>query len=221
MKRLCTYEGDIGVRMNVWRFLTSFYSLDREALVEIVPANTEMRPTDAFLWIDQICVNQDDLLERNAQAMQMTQIFSKASSVICWPSNSNWEMQVFGAVVSKYSNDLKRPATFRNHVFFNDFIRRKRGLERKWLCERVHTQAERALAFAGYWNRVWVQQELILAQRIVIMCGPYCLNLLDSIDEPWHRETWWCIPTLLELRDVGPRLGLEVYRPPGESSSCR
>jgi hypothetical protein len=37
-----------------------------------------------FLWIDQICINQDDVLEKNGQVSAMRDIYSSCSSVIVW-----------------------------------------------------------------------------------------------------------------------------------------
>jgi hypothetical protein len=37
-----------------------------------------------FLWIDQICINQDDLLKKNHQVSVMRNIYSSCASVIVW-----------------------------------------------------------------------------------------------------------------------------------------
>ena len=36
------------------------------------------------LWIDQICINQDDIDERNKQVSLMHKIYSKAENVVIW-----------------------------------------------------------------------------------------------------------------------------------------
>ncbi|KAH8679717.1 heterokaryon incompatibility protein-domain-containing protein, partial [Tricladium varicosporioides] len=35
-----------------------------------------------WIWIDQLCINQDDLAERNDQVQRMGEIYSKASEVL-------------------------------------------------------------------------------------------------------------------------------------------
>jgi hypothetical protein len=43
------------------------------------------RPTLArYLWIDAICINQDDIAERNQQVRIMPHIYSRAKSVLVW-----------------------------------------------------------------------------------------------------------------------------------------
>ena len=37
-----------------------------------------------FYWIDSLCINQRDMLERNAQVAIMGDIFQNAYEVICW-----------------------------------------------------------------------------------------------------------------------------------------
>jgi hypothetical protein len=37
-----------------------------------------------FLWVDAICVNQEDLEERSSQVVLMSAIYSSASEVIVW-----------------------------------------------------------------------------------------------------------------------------------------
>jgi Heterokaryon incompatibility protein (HET) len=43
----------------------------------------------ALLWVDAICISQDDLIERNHQVGLMGQIYSKATLVIAWVGTSD------------------------------------------------------------------------------------------------------------------------------------
>jgi hypothetical protein len=40
--------------------------------------------TDVVIWIDAICINQTDTLEKNEQVQQMTDIYAKAQQTIVW-----------------------------------------------------------------------------------------------------------------------------------------
>lgn len=42
------------------------------------------RLTEAYLWVDALCINQADISERNAQVAMMADIYSSANSVISW-----------------------------------------------------------------------------------------------------------------------------------------
>jgi hypothetical protein len=47
------------------------------------------KPQDTrYVWIDYLCINQDDLIEKAVQIPRMKNIFSKASTVIVWLGES-------------------------------------------------------------------------------------------------------------------------------------
>lgn len=43
---------------------------------------------DRLLWIDAICINQDDIVERCKEVQIMWQIYENATRVIVWPGDS-------------------------------------------------------------------------------------------------------------------------------------
>jgi hypothetical protein len=46
--------------------------------------SAESASTLPLFWIDQICINQDDVIERSEQVRRMGELFSKASMVLSW-----------------------------------------------------------------------------------------------------------------------------------------
>jgi hypothetical protein len=44
---------------------------------------------ERFLWIDAICINQDDIPERNQQLRIMPHIYSRAQMVLVWLGSAN------------------------------------------------------------------------------------------------------------------------------------
>lgn len=74
-------------------------SSKKTQLIRLLPASRTLAVTDAltqvlahlnktsttgYLWIDQLCVNQDDELERNHQVSMMGEIYSKARRTLVW-----------------------------------------------------------------------------------------------------------------------------------------
>ncbi|KAF2025543.1 heterokaryon incompatibility, partial [Setomelanomma holmii] len=57
------------VRQNLFNFMKSFRS----------PYNNHF-----YLWIDQVCINQEDIPERNSQVRCMGQYYSRAVCVLTW-----------------------------------------------------------------------------------------------------------------------------------------
>lgn len=125
------------IRRNLYRFLQHAARLDQEVI--------------GLLWIDAICIDQDDLEERAAQVQHMQSIFSSAKSVFAWlgPAyqNSHKAMQYL-----EESNDKMTKQHYR-------------------LWGGNTGQAIANLCGRQYWTRLWVLQELMLAKDIWLMCG--------------------------------------------------
>jgi hypothetical protein len=55
--------------------------------------------TDRALWMDALCINQEDVIERNQQVYLMGSIYSQAREVLVWlgpeKDNSDLAMDLF------------------------------------------------------------------------------------------------------------------------------
>lgn len=64
-----------------------------------------MRPTDPedvlSIWVDAICINQRDGLEKNSQVAMMGEIFSRASRVNMWLGAETWESKDYFSFLHK------------------------------------------------------------------------------------------------------------------------
>ena len=82
-----------------------------------------------YIWVDQICINQQDSSEKSHQVLLMSQIYSQAKQVIAWPGFQIGPRQLEPHHRYKYTD----PGDFLN---------------------------------TSYWQRLWIIQELFLAQEI-------------------------------------------------------
>ncbi|KAJ8133102.1 hypothetical protein O1611_g520 [Lasiodiplodia mahajangana] len=106
-----------------------------------------------WLWIDAICINQNDLSERNTQVSLMSRIFRHAHLVIVWlgPMDDFCEpalelmTEVAKAGISGHPN---LPPVW-SSAWFNVYA----FLQRSWF------------------SRLWVIQEVIVAQELVLLVG--------------------------------------------------
>jgi hypothetical protein len=111
-----------------------------------------------ILWIDALCIDQSNDIERGHQVRQMGLVYSEASKVIIWlglpAANSNAAFE-FIADSNAASLDIQAGAYEISNPFhttnLNAFFA---------LCER------------GYWSRLWVVQEIVLARELMVRCGP-------------------------------------------------
>ena len=134
-------------------------------------SHLQLEDKDRVLWIDAVCINQQDLKERNHQVNQMGRIYSEAQRVVVWLGLSdNASLSAFGAI-------SKAPPIYRTDAS-------------KWL-RSIGNNLETMKSFwtRGYWGRLWIIQELVLAANILIQCGTQQVkwdaicNFFEHIDE--------------------------------------
>ncbi|RDW80345.1 hypothetical protein BP5796_05043 [Coleophoma crateriformis] len=126
------------------------------------------------LWIDAICINQEDLDERASQVRLMKDIYQRAQNTVIWIGDETAEsrralawvrcMPVTGCPPGMYMN-ANNPALIQNMRELQQSTKGQlRALEDlNFLCDDI--------ALRPYWARVWVVQEAIVSPRSVIKCG--------------------------------------------------
>ena len=102
------------------------------------------------MWIDALCINQNDIHERSAQVALMGKIFQQATKVLVWLGEAADDCDI---------------------VFEHIQSEEKWG----WAWERPLNQQYEAAMLAIYsrpnWRRVWVIQEVLRAKSLVLFCG--------------------------------------------------
>lgn len=105
---------------------------------------------ECLLWTDSLCLNQCDEEEMAQQIPRMGLIYSQAESVIIWLGLSAWE----------------------EHYFQEHLGLAKSGPE-EWLVFGTQYPPQRRLAIFSvldhdYWKRMWIMQEVVMAQKVVV-----------------------------------------------------
>ncbi|TGO44573.1 hypothetical protein BOTNAR_0792g00040 [Botryotinia narcissicola] len=73
--------GDLPANKTIKLDKTDYYVRDNLfAALEAIRLRSRRR----YLWVDAVCINQEDFDERNAQVALMSQIYAKADEVIVW-----------------------------------------------------------------------------------------------------------------------------------------
>jgi Heterokaryon incompatibility protein (HET) len=114
----------------------------------------ELGITD-WLWIDAISIHQTDLQERNLQVRQMATIYRQADHIIVWPGDLHQsDLRVLGKrFESFYSPRWKH------------FPLIRRAFVPRW------NLIYRAIGDLGYFDRVWIIQELLVSKKFLIILG--------------------------------------------------
>ena len=112
------------------------------------------------IWIDALCVNQKDTLERNQQVSLMGAIYCGAQEVIAWLGDIDAETSKVLRMIETFGGDLMlhwdpdlSPAISEEMVSASQFLALCSLLGRPW------------------WTRVWTVQEAILPEHLTFFCG--------------------------------------------------
>ncbi|KAI1115902.1 heterokaryon incompatibility protein-domain-containing protein [Nemania sp. NC0429] len=116
---------------------------------------------DNRFWIDAICINQDGNAteERAGQIQQMGRIFSSAMTVITWLGEEDKYTEKSFSMLKK----LADPS-------IQKLIRSAKSLDTDY-AEGLLSVVR--LFQRTYFTRAWIVQEIVLAARVVIMCGKH------------------------------------------------
>lgn len=130
---------------------------------------------EAWLWIDQICINQEDLEEKSHQVIQMAQVYSQAVQVNIWLSSG---FQGGDELMDFISTHDHLPFQIKGSVFLdsdkefdekNTWVKEFVGKARKHY--RKYIQPCRQFIDLPYWSRVWIIQEIALSSIHVVRLG--------------------------------------------------
>ena len=115
------------------------------------------------IWVDALCINQQDTVERSQEVRRMGKIYSQARVVVIWLGNEARE--------SDSAMDLIRTLSVACNTgqdkALGDSLRQQRDLLGQG-CWRAFSE----LLDRPYWDRLWVLQEIALGGgRTVILCG--------------------------------------------------
>lgn len=103
-----------------------------------------------YYWIDAICIDQGNDLERGHQVNMMGDIYGGAACVIAWLGSA-----------SAGSDQAMSAATTRQSCI----SQRHRDVLQETICDHP------------YWDRLWTTQEYILARDVLHVCGRQELSL--------------------------------------------
>ncbi|KAF2167402.1 hypothetical protein M409DRAFT_54004 [Zasmidium cellare ATCC 36951] len=160
---------------------------------------------ESYVWTDSICINQLDLDEKALQVENMGDIFANAELVYsCVGEHADGSGDVFsvaqdvaahvkdtplfydmptdnGAAWIAHGGDPRSPAWQRLNALQPDPIKDSEG---GMVNSPPHPKFRDALMFFScrpYWHRIWIIQEVYLAQRCIVLCGDDCVAFEDIV----------------------------------------
>jgi hypothetical protein len=147
---------------------------------------------EVTLWIDSICINQHDVYEKSFQIVLMTDIYSFAEEVYVWLGRSGRERDANDEPEEVTAITLIKDLAKSRKIFddSDEFIKvctGGDGVDSRW----------KALAklFQHKWfERLWVQQEIVVAKRVKVLGLTYCIPwdylAVAALAIEHHVKTW-------------------------------
>ncbi|KAB5511738.1 heterokaryon incompatibility protein-domain-containing protein, partial [Coniochaeta sp. 2T2.1] len=139
-----------------------------DALLRVLRTPNEPR----YLWIDAICLNQDDETEKAQQIPRMRRIYAEAKEVHIWPGLED-DMTAKLFTFFRKANQLREAKQ-------QEMASRMAHPMRKVLHDKYDGSGPRTIVnfFNRPWfSRRWVIQEACLANRGTVHCGKYSIPL--------------------------------------------
>ena len=119
------------------------------------------------LWIDQICINQEDLEERSSQVLLMRKIYKSATNVLIWLGDEADDSNMAIELIPRLSGTVAPERQFRTIK---------------------ELQPLKALLSRPWFGRMWILQELGAASSATIVCGNKSIPWQDVSDLVDHMR---------------------------------
>ncbi|KAH8693477.1 heterokaryon incompatibility protein-domain-containing protein [Phaeosphaeriaceae sp. PMI808] len=169
---------------------------------------------DRILWIDVLCIDQNNDGERGQQVQQMGSIYSEAERVIIWLGEATYDtdyvmhyMKQLEKEGIKYGSDEQDISDKQWVDIWLAVIHCLRPDQKGLLVEGLQSLLRRS-----WFKRVWIIQETANARVAEIVCGgksisasifalmpslleitpyPHCQPILDIMPGPLRNSSWW------------------------------
>lgn len=139
-----------------------------------------LRKTDTVrvLWIDTLCINQDDHVERSSQVRNMRSVYEKATKTLVWLGRADESTDLAFWLLAKSLESAKLMAANNDRRNILQLTQREMEAYQFPLParDREEFRALKRLLDRPWFQRVWVIQEVAAAADVEVLCGPYSLS---------------------------------------------
>ncbi|KAF4988846.1 hypothetical protein FGRMN_9520 [Fusarium graminum] len=155
-----------------------------------------LKNEDRTLWVDAICINQSDIIEKNSQVPLMSRIYGDATTVVVWldiDSECADLLREFHPCDYHWDNRKNAPGTESaiSNVFLS-LITLRSFFESPW------------------WTRVWTVQELLLAKAVKFYFDDLVVLSEDevfSVSASFFRHVCDCCYAWFDVISAGLAVG--------------
>ncbi|KAF2730727.1 hypothetical protein EJ04DRAFT_567496 [Polyplosphaeria fusca] len=142
---------------------------DALRMLSTLATSSKASGSPGYYWIDSLCMNQENVAERNAQVSRMSDIFKAADSVIVWLGKEDESVPDAITTMERISQTPEDDWPFIPYTSFYENANPGKGPNisyHNWL-------GLIALLERPWFKRAWVVQEIALAKNAIVYCGRY------------------------------------------------
>lgn len=168
-----------------------------------------------YLWIDAICINQEDNAEKGSQVARMSEIYSNAEEVIVWvgdrDQDSDLAMDALGQIREKFSpidaafENKDDPKYARAYAYWTKLFRE---------VNPIHNP-EWDLSYLGrfmcrpWFERVWIIQEVVMGQKVRLWCGMRSIDWNSFAYAILTLQLYGLARLLVDTKTMSPSSGFQ------------
>jgi hypothetical protein len=145
------------------------------ALRRLSHAPSRNKPSTRRLWIDAICINQSDNVEKSKQVMRMDRIYAGASKVLIWLGEASASSHLaFDTLLQFAKDDGSLDGSTTCHNLASTAVKRRAAFQE--------------LLNRPYLKRAWIIQEVVAAKQATVICGTDSISF-DSMFNAFQKIT--------------------------------
>jgi hypothetical protein len=127
----------------------------------------------SWLWVDQICINQRDKVEKAVQISLIGTIYRQARQVLGWLREPTTDSEI-GIEFLCFLGNIERNPLFDSALAFQELtegIHREDKLAYLFSPNGKHMKAATRLLQRPWFRRLWVVQEVLLSSSLQLRCS--------------------------------------------------
>jgi hypothetical protein len=131
-----------------------------------------------LIWIDALCIDQQNIPERQSQVLLMGKIYGACTGVMIWLGDDVPVNDSAFALMRLLSETTTRPDYAPGYPYFMDQVTAS-GIS---LENQMDWSTLDHLFWSAWFTRVWIIQELVLAKKAIVYFDSQCITW-----EEFHR----------------------------------
>jgi hypothetical protein len=123
------------------------------------------------LWIDALCINQQDESEKIAQVARMSHIYGGAVEVLAWLGTAN------DSTISAMQS-MEKLSVNQDEIMTEEAGKKILNVlsKKEFNDDQMIQLFDFSIEF-NWFSRIWIVQELLLAKKLTFICGTFTMGL--------------------------------------------